>query len=263
MTVCIAAACRDNDEEKIVLCTDRKSNSVLGAAETARKTVWLPNKWRCLTAGTEADIIALTRLYKLEFKNKNNLEAETIDATIKRPLHVRKLNLAEEYVRRRFAISYDEFIKFGKERLPLEVFFDATQNIAQLELDAELILAGFIGKHAEIYYTDSKGVARAAYHFAVVGEGEYIASASLLRREQQDWLSLEETLYNVFEAKTLAERVGSVGKDTDMHVLSIGGRRLTSLELDKQLEEMFKKYGPQPLPEQIKFEGEYYYKNEE
>ena len=58
MTVCIAAACRDGSGPKIVLCTDKKSSSSLGSAETARKAVKLAMNWWCLTAGTEADILA-------------------------------------------------------------------------------------------------------------------------------------------------------------------------------------------------------------
>jgi 20S proteasome alpha/beta subunit len=163
--------------------------------------------------------------------------------------------------RRRFSLSHEEFMKFGKERLPLEVFFDATQKLSQIELHVNLIIAGFISDDPEIYYTDSEGTARIASHFAVVGEAEYIASASLLRREQDDWTSLEETLYNVFEAKTLAESVVGVGQSTYLSVLSRDGvTRQTSSGIDNQLMKLFEEYGPKPLREGLKFEGEYYFK---
>ena len=259
MTICIAAACKDGTEPKIVVCTDSKTSSVLGSAEIAHKCVWLTEGWACLTAGIESDILALVRLYNILFKDENNRKAENIDSTIKNALYQRRQDLSDEYIKHRFSISHDEFIIFGKEKLPPEVFFDATQKVSQIELNADLIITGFIDKAPEIYYTDSRGNCRAASHFAVVGEGEYIASSALLRRKQNDWISLEDTLYNVFEAKKLSESIGSVGHSTYMAVIpDDGSASLTSLELDRQLNEWFIKYGPQPLPYKPKFEGNYY-----
>jgi 20S proteasome alpha/beta subunit len=259
MTVCMAAACKTGDNRKIMLCADHKSSSILGSSETARKEVPIGSGWYCLTAGTESAILGLVRLLKVEFNDDNNIKPETIDATIKRVLYQRRNELVEEYSQLRFSFSYNGFIKYGKERLPTEIFYDATQKIVQIELNADLIIAGLIGDDPEIYYTDSKGIVRAASHFAVIGEGEYIAASSLLRRGQNDWTSLEKTLYNVFEAKRLSESVGSVGKRTHIAVLEPEERRLTSLGLDKQLESWFEKYGPQEVPDDRKFEGEYYF----
>ncbi len=270
MTVCIAAACtgtaNGDKERKIILCTDQKSSSALGSAETARKEIPLGNKWRCLTSGDEADILALVRLYRTQFADAENLKAETIDASMKAPLHQRKAELAEEYVRRRFAMSHSDFLRYGKERLPAEIFYDATQMISQLRLKAELIIAGFINGDAEIYYTDSAGEARAASHFAVVGEGEYVAHSSLLRRAQDDWTTMKTSLYNVYEAKRLSEAVGSVGRKTFMAVISpTERRRLTSLEFDKKLKTWYKKFGPQPIPDEgeLEFEGEIYFEKDQ
>jgi hypothetical protein len=172
--------------------------------------------------------------------------------------------LTEEYIQRRFAFSHDDFIKVGKDRLPPEVFYDANQKVGLIELNADFILAGFIDGAAEIYYTDSGGTARAASYFAVVGEGEYVAASALLRREQDDWKSLENTLYNVFEAKRLAESIGSIGRRTYLNVISSDGRsRLTSFAMDEVLEKLFKKYGPQNIPRVSKFDSVYYFDEEE
>jgi hypothetical protein len=73
-------------------------------------------------------------------------------------------------------------------------------------------------------------------------------------------MSLDVTLYNVFEAKKLSEAVGSVGKRTALSIIrSDGSRKITSLELDSQLNSWFKEYGPKPIPRDTKFTGEYYY----
>lgn len=177
MTVCIAAACKVGAEHKIVLCTDRKSSSMLGSAETARKAIRLGNGWRCLTAGVESDILSLVRLYSIAFKDINNLAPEKIDETIKGVLHQ------------------------GKKRIGGRIH---TKKV------------------------------------------------------------FEKTLYNVFEAKRLSESVGSIGKQTYMSVLSQGDdNRLTSVQLDYQLQAWFKKYGPQKVPDEGNFDGDYYFKRDE
>jgi hypothetical protein len=89
---------QDGEEKKIVLCTDRRSSSMVGSADTARKSIRLAKGWRCPTAGVEPDILALVRLYKARFANNDNLKAETIDASIKDPLFQRRKELSEEYV---------------------------------------------------------------------------------------------------------------------------------------------------------------------
>ena len=74
--------------------------------------------------------------------------------------------------------------------------------------------------------------------------------------------SLELTLYNVYEAKKFAESVGSVGLRTHISIISEdGSSQLTSVNVDRQLEACYSKYGPKPLPEDLKFKGEYYYKS--
>jgi 20S proteasome alpha/beta subunit len=259
MTVCIAAICNDNDEYKIVLCVDNKLSSDLGSTDKGRKLRTLPHKWRCLTAGTAPEITSLFRLYKSQFQDEDALTAENIDASMKAPCNRRKHDLAEEYCRTHFVTSHEDFMKFGKDRLPADLFHDAVQKIRNTDLEAQLIIAGFIESSAEIYYTDRWGKARPADDFAVIGQGELLAEAILLRREQHKWSSLEQTLYNVYEAKKYSEGVGTVGKTTDLAVLTSAGMRRTSVDIDNQLEKLFDKYGPKPIPDDLKFKGEYYF----
>jgi 20S proteasome alpha/beta subunit len=97
VTVCIAAACRDeDDEEKIVLCTDKKLSSLMGSAETGYKILYLAAHWRLLTAGDEPDILSLYRLYRERFKDGQNYIATKIDESVKFPIQQRKRQLSDE-----------------------------------------------------------------------------------------------------------------------------------------------------------------------
>jgi len=262
MTVCIAAACHDGDVSKIVLCSDTKLSSALGSAETGHKDLYLPHGWRILTAGDEPEIIALYQLYYRQFLNSDNVTAENIDKSMKTPLRQRKTDLSDEFTFSRYNMSYADFVTVGKEKFPDEEFRNAVRSVAALRLRANMILAGFIGA-PEIYYTDNEGVARAANDFAIIGEGEYLAHAALMRREQNSRSTLHETLYNVYEAKRYSEAIGSVGKRTQMSIIAANAKReLTSFNVDRQLEECYKEYGPRPLPYKFEMKGTLYYSEE-
>lgn len=211
----------------------------------------------------ESHILSLLRLYELSFSDKENLAPHKIDAAIKNPLFRRKKELADEYVQNRFAMSHDDFLKLGKEKLPSDLFHDALQKIAAIDLKADLIVAGFVQGAQEIYICSSDGKAAPVMEFAVIGEGEYLAEAALLRRGQNDVTSLEETLYNVYEAKRQAEAVGSVGKLTSIRVLSEDGEhKLVSSKTRTQLRKLYTEYGPKDLPGVLTFDGPLYYEEE-
>ena len=186
MTVCIAAICLgDDNDDQIVLCADKKLSSALGSAETGYKILWIAKHWRLLTAGDEPDIMALHRLFKQRFADPGNRKAETIDELINWPLRQRKRQLADDYTFSHFGMSHAEFLANGKARLPEDAFREATRDIANISLNASLIIAGFIDGSAEVYWTDHIGKARAVRDFAIVGEGEYLAQSILIRRNQR------------------------------------------------------------------------------
>jgi hypothetical protein len=249
VTVCIAAECTDRDRtHKIVLCTDRLGSNVLGGTETFLKNRSLIEGWRVLVAGAEPAINGLLHHYRLGFRDNYDGRIETLDAVMKGSAYARKRELANEYTQTHFAVSYDDFLRFGRDRFPDDIFRDAFHSIKGLELDAELIIVGFLNGAQEIYHCDRAGKVYPISGFTVIGEGAYLATAALMRRDQYMMCSLEKTLYNVYEAKRYAQAVGSVGKETVISVLDAQGvHRLISTSLLLRLREIFEEYGPKPL----------------
>jgi hypothetical protein len=226
--------------------------------------LYLCKGWRVLTAGDEPDILALVKFYRLRFKNHpENRSAETIDESMRWPLRQRKKQLSDDYTYSHFNMPYDEFLAFGKAKLPEESFKNAVRDVAAIRLKANLIVAGFIDGSPEIYWTDEDGSAHPLNDFAVIGEGQYLAQSTLMRREQESRTTLHETLYNVFEAKKYSEAVGSVGTSTFLGILSADGKReLTSYSVDRQLREWYNEYGPRDLPGSFSLKGPVYYSEE-
>lgn len=261
MTVCIAAIYYAGDKhQRIAVCTDGRVGSALGNHEHALKIRSLGKQWYALVSGSTSSIEALVREYRIAFATATDLTAKGIYSLTKAAPIARKRDLAEEYVQSRYAISYDDFLQYGRERFPPEIFSSDLVAIKKLELDAELILAGYPTDKQNVgvpylYHCDCFGVVRERVDYAVVGEGELLAEAALLRRKQHDMESLHHTLYNIYEAKREAESVGSVGKKLWLGLLSPDkGIKIITSEYESQLEPFYSEYGPRRIPDDFKLE---------
>ena len=258
MTVCIAAAAETEEGQRaLVLCTDRRVGGALGSAETGLKSRYITKGWRLLTSGDEHEIMALDKLYTQRFRQINATKPENLDESMRWPVNERKRQLASEFIRARFATSLEDFQQHAKQRLPDDIFHEAIRAIGDIRTEADVVMAGFSDEYsAEIYECCGDGKVRIHEDFAVIGEGALIATSSLLRRRQDYVTTLNDTLFNVFEAKRLSEAVGSVGRGTSLSVLYPDGtHKYVSSAARTELNVHYKKYGPQSY-QSIQFEGE-------
>jgi hypothetical protein len=116
MTICIAAICDENtDDRKIILCTDRKVGGALGTAETMLKSRTLGvAEWRCLTSGTDTEILCALRLLKNHFGRASYIDERNVLKLARDALNERKKDKADELIQGKFGISYDEFLKLER-----------------------------------------------------------------------------------------------------------------------------------------------------
>jgi len=119
MTVCIAADCRDGEDHAVVLCTDWKVSGVLGSAETALKERSLGRGWICLTSGYESDINCLVQLISQQIQSTSEIHETNILNLIRKAIHVRKKDKADEYTIGKYAIYYDDFLRLGRDKFPI------------------------------------------------------------------------------------------------------------------------------------------------
>jgi hypothetical protein len=119
-----------------------------------------------------------------------------------------------------------------------------------LRLTAEFIVAGFYNEDELLIQTNDRAELSYPNHFACIGEGSFLAQASLMRREFSSVSDFGPGLYEVYEAKKAAESVTSVGPGTLLSVLeSDGSRRSFKLdESEKFLDGLYQKYGPKHVP---------------
>jgi 20S proteasome alpha/beta subunit len=260
MSLCIAAITkRYSPNPKIVLCFDKKISTDVSSAETEFKFDFITGQKLCvLLAGTVTAARELIAVYGSSLRDKKVGELELLEA-LREPPRIKKRRMAEAYIQSSLAISYNEFLKTGKQQLPDDIFHGVVRHIQEMTLGVELIIAGFA--------TASPGMAPAPvlfrfaweeverhHNFATIGSGAPAADQCLFRRRQsQINTQLAETMYNVYEAKRFGEQSPTVGAETIMAIVEPGPLdgvvQTTTVKPNgfSILEKLYAQYGPRPI----------------
>jgi hypothetical protein len=263
VTLCIAAACLDGDEPKVVLCTDwREEVEGVGSAETSDKLTFIKDGWLALLAGDGAAGDALVSVYQTELGDTTLTQANLL-TELEKPMHKRKQCLADSYTRQTLGMAYSEFLRYGKQKFPEDFFKEHISQIMKIRLDASLIICGFVDEYDHVDKKTEKwpwlvrvqddpwnpqNNLTIEADFTAIGSGADSALASLYRREQQSELSLMHTIYFLYEAKRLSEGVPGVGESISIDVLDQDGNvaSLTDEGYDK-CDELFRRFGPRMI----------------
>jgi hypothetical protein len=223
VTVCIAAACKENKEPRIVLCADKKIGTWMAGAEVGFKFSWATRNWPALVAGELRRATEVLATYE-DYLSSVNLDRKNVFDEIKKPVLLQKEKLADEYVRGKFGFSYEHLRKHGKKELPASLLYETFSAIKDLELGCQLLIIGFLdhggNKNEPLIFVVERDFSVAHYPlFAAIGTGGVVAESALYQRKQSNYNELSETFYNVYEAKSLSEISEGVGPSTDMAVL--------------------------------------------
>ena len=256
LTICIAAACiedGDINKRRIVQCTDSLVSNALGSAETMMKQTPIGHNFQMLPSGTAPEASAMRRLLKKHFGSAEGIDETNVLVLVKSAIHERKREIVESFVQNRYALSYDELIRFGKEKIPIEQFNNTFIKISGLTPEIEFLVTGFdqygqpiiivAGRGEEPFITEG---------FGVVGSGLYLASSALLQREVDYIWPLNKTVYAVWEAKKYAERVKTVGKATTLTYRGPGGlAKILHPTGTMAIRDHYNNYGPKDLLEDL------------
>ncbi len=227
MTLCIAAACQENSEPRFVLCSDTKASyGALGSRHHTVKVDVLGRGWTVQLAGAS---IGVARDFIDDLKPifSNAATPLTTPAQVEDVVS-RTLNQRQQVQPLMGGLLLSGFIA----RTPIIVSaWDDDQNVMHVE-------------RQEAY--------------AAIGEGRDAAYVMLNHREYREGLPIQTATYLVYEAKRIAEQVGSVGKDLSVICWQAPSGQSTPHEkanlkllngaaLDL-LNQLFQRLGPQPLP---------------
>ncbi|MFZ1007827.1 MAG: hypothetical protein WAN65_13375 [Candidatus Sulfotelmatobacter sp.] len=255
-TLCIGALAIDPGptEECIVLCADRKVSTPDWefASETEYKFHALSPQFVALASDSLSQAKELADIYRFHLKSVP-LTAENVLEEMRKPPIVLKRRLANSYIGRCLGLSYDEWVKHGRDWFGDTIFERHEDTIAKHALRVQLLIAGFVDRKAFLFELVSDEVS-VVTNFSMIGAGSYTASPALHARSQTRATMLDQALYNVYEAKKMGEGSPSVGKKTMMRVLhppaTIGGpvcEQIVTASGAAALEELFGEYGPKPM----------------
>ena len=259
MTVCISAICQHNGEPRIVLCSDWMVDNEWMTSETMNKQICIAPRWYALPAGSVARGNELMAEFRIGFA-KESPKIGRILPLFNDIVNSRRRKIIEETVQSAIGKEYEWLLEKGKASLPDDSYSRLIQSVEYTKLGAQLILSGFVAEKdtgmnipAVCSIDDSTApCVRMAENFATIGSGAVVAESVLHRRSQQCDMPLKKTLYNVFEAKRLAEASmggsSGVGETTTIGVLLPTGRyvNLSDKAVDF-LAGCFTKYGPKAL----------------
>jgi hypothetical protein len=260
MTICIAAVCQQdkmNEESRIVLCSDWKSETEFGGSETSDKMRTLPKGWVALMADILSRGEELVAQYETHLREMTGvMDDKQLFEEMKKPAHKQKEILANDYLRQTLGVSYADLVS-PEKRFPESIVEERLNEVAKIRLRSTLILAGFIStqqgdaveNHPYLFVVDDQSdhedVVRNEQNFAAIGSGSYVAIPVMHQRIHDDQKSLMETIYSVYEAKRLSEVVPGVGEMTSLDVMYPDGRlmRWSDEGLDR-CNWLFERLGP-------------------
>jgi len=251
LTLCIAATCTDKrDRLRLIVSSDWLTElGTLAAAEVQNKLYWLfKGKWCVLIAGTVPSALSLLDTLERSINAKKLTRTDIRDELSKAVLkHKRKL--VKQYVQTRHGVSFKHF-RSHRAQFDKGQWTETQTGIKDLGLDCQLLVCTFIKRTPLIFQVNEDGSVLQEENFAAIGSGSDVAHAMLCFRQQGDHLSVEETIYNVFEGTKFARKakVPGVGK---LHAFSVlyPGRKQKTLRGSgtRALKEYFRRYGPQRL----------------
>jgi hypothetical protein len=257
MTVCIAASCFEGDDPRIVICKDwRGEVEGLGSYDSVQKLKRLSGNWISLVANniSRAEELCLRYEYSLR---ANLFTEENFANELRRVFNEYKKAMADSFLRSKYGFSFDQLIAQGKTAFGEDFVSACFQDVSRLSVPADLIVAGFL----ETFDYEEKGVRLSPMlasvseanegdpvilegDYAAIGSGSSVARSMLLAREQSSDDSLMETVYSVFEAKTMCEDIPGVGDSFSVEIFYPDGSLKTlSTEGNERCKELWRRFG--------------------
>jgi hypothetical protein len=254
MTVCIAAISESQTKNpKIVFASDRLvSAGVCFEGGVSKIHLLSQNAW---VMSSSNDALAsdgiILKIQKALAKNGTQIEIEQIATLFSQECKNKLKSEKEKQVFLQYGLTENNFMDKSSSMSDLIVkdILDRSHEF-KYEFEVEFLLIGFDSEPyvPHIYTINGLGDIQVSDHlgFATIGSGQYLAFPEMTKYAYHTNTGLSEAIMRVYWSKKAAERVGGVGKATDLLVLHVdsGGIRFWEAQkehkdvLDKGLEEI-------------------------
>ena len=250
VTVCIAAITREN---YIATVSDTMVSSYLSSADACTvKVEPIHQDWSAMMAADDlTQCLPIVERAERYFRGKANT-LHNARTSFKRAYQQHLAELAADIVLGRFGLDMETFTKAGKRRFTEAQFNSLCTEIRQVGVGCQFLVYGFDeNKIPHLFIVNDPGT-DSVYDkpgFCSIGSGSHAADGLLFYLSQTIDCELPQTLFNICSAKFMAEKTGTVGKETYLFVKRYRSSMFSAASwLLPELREMWDKEGSPRLP---------------
>ena len=227
MTICIGGIC--NNARTVILAADSMlTNEALSIEfeHPTKKMTCLGDRCIALTAG---DALAHTELFDMvqaKIGNQKSPSVLEIVATVKECYQkIRLREIRERVLMPRGFDGFDHFYQMQRQLVP-DLALAIQGQIDAYDYGLQILIGGISEGFAHLYGISDPGTSECydAIGFHAIGSGLPHAINTLIALEFNQYVSVEEALLIIYEAKKLAEKAPGVGTHiTDICILDEKG----------------------------------------
>ncbi len=183
--------------------------------DATTKSIWLPHSWLVMFAGEDiSSAVPITRRAR-QIMGKSENTLENVVGAMETAYQEYLSNQCHSRVLGRWHLkSVAEFREIGRKQFGTDVFDTLCHQIDQVRIRCTFLVCGLDVHHqAHIFTASHPGVAenRDDPGYWAIGNGKFAAMSLMSFFRQSVIRTLEETIYNVFTAKLMAETASGVG----------------------------------------------------
>jgi hypothetical protein len=219
-------------------------------------------RWAIAFAGEEigrvSPIVSRVRDELRDKAEEGALSVEAVAESVMRHYQRERTALAVEKYLSLYGLDMAEFLANGLNIFGEQGFALLRERMEQVKLDCSLLIHGFDDQdRPHLVVVEDPGIPQfMGIGYWAIGSGAYLALSRLSAHAQSLMVPLNETVYNVFEAKIAAERAIGVGQITNAFILESGQKELrlsagTAARVIKEATSQLEKSPPKKLLEAI------------
>jgi hypothetical protein len=229
MTICIAAICNwDGKEDAIVSASDHMLS--LGGTSTADnmalKAEPIHRDWEIMFSGEDVSRVDLVfERIQQEMIQKTHCGLSEVSEIVACAYNDARRQMIENTILRPLSMTMEDFMDVGLKKMGSANYSNILYEIRNVSLGFDLLISGFDGSGSpHIFTVSGDGDVRVSDRVGcwAIGSGSQNALASLFFHPYSRLFGVNRAIYQVCEAKFMAEKAVGVGRITLMSVRRFG-----------------------------------------
>jgi len=221
MTVCIAAL-NTHANAIVCACDAQLTTEAYAADRMAIKVRNVHPQWVAMYAASDLpEVLGVLSCVAATLGPMESPSVEAVQTAFAEAYAQRLKTFVETHFLSRLGLDRDEFVRKGRTMLGAAFFSDLAVAVSQADLGCSFVVCGHDGLGAaHLFEVHNPGEVedKSTPGFAVIGTGCHMAQSILYFHGINTLVPMWRTIYQVAEAKFMAERDKSVGEHTFLFI---------------------------------------------